>query len=152
VIWDFWVPKFTWVGRRLDGEAIRERLDRAVANSQWCGLHHQAVVNVLASCTSDHNPLLLQLNNNAGVSGKIPKEFKVEASWMIDEDFNDIVRNAWEEGDTGQTAIQTARLKLANCQVGLKRWSGNKFGVAERKLKRKRQQLVDLQRVSCHGQ
>jgi hypothetical protein len=52
-------PKFTWTGRRTDGVPIRERLDRAVANCQWCGLYRQAVVDVLAACTSDHNPLLL---------------------------------------------------------------------------------------------
>ena len=76
------------------------------------------------------------------------RNFKVEASWMIDKEFNDLMREAWEEGDTGVTTIHTTRLKLANCQMGLKRWSGNKFGNAECELKRKRKQLEVLQRAS----
>ena len=67
---------------------------------------------------------------------------------MIDEEFNDVVREAWEAGDMEGTTIHTARLKLANCQMGLKCWSGNKFGNAERELKRKSKQLVILQTTS----
>jgi hypothetical protein len=73
-------PKFTWIGRRSNGKTIKERLDRAVANCQWCGLYRQAVVNVLAACISDHNPLLLQLNNVQEHSARYQRSFKVEAS------------------------------------------------------------------------
>jgi hypothetical protein len=66
---------------------------------------------------------------------------------MIDEEFNDVVREVWMEGATGGTAIHMARLKLAGCQTRLKRWSG-KFGNAERELKRKRKQLAVLQ-MAC---
>jgi hypothetical protein len=141
-------PKFTWVGRRTKGVAIRERLDCAVANSQWCSLYPNAVVTVLAACTSDHNPLLLQFHNVQGNRARYQRSFKVEASWMLDEEFNDVVQEAWAEGDTRGSALQTAKQKLANCQSVLKRWSGNKFGNAERELKRKRKHLAELQAVS----
>jgi hypothetical protein len=55
------------------------------------------------------------------------------------------VQQAWEEGDSGATAITTARLKLANCQANLKWWNGKKFGNADRELKKKRKQLLELQ-------
>jgi hypothetical protein len=141
-------PKFTWVSGRTEGVAIRERLDCAFANCQWCGLHRNAMVNVLVACTYDHNPLLLQFNNVQEHRTRYPRSFKVEASWMIDEEFNDVVREACEAWDTGGTTIHTARLKLANCQKGLKRWNGNKFGTAECDVKRKRMQLAVLQTSS----
>jgi hypothetical protein len=48
------------------------------------------------------------------------------------------------EGDSGVIAITIARLKLANCQANLKWWSGKKFGNADRELKKKRKQLLEL--------
>jgi hypothetical protein len=92
-------PKFTWVSHRTDGTLIRERLDQAVAHHQYCGLHKQAVVNVLATCSSDHNPILLKINNMQEGRARYQRGFKVEASWMIDEEYNDVDRKAWEEGN-----------------------------------------------------
>jgi hypothetical protein len=54
------------------------------------------------------------------------------------------VQQAWEEGDSGVTTITIARLKLANCQANLKWWNGKKFGNADRELKKKRKQLLEL--------
>jgi hypothetical protein len=70
---------------------------------------------------------------------------------MLDEEYSGIVQQAWEEGDSGATAITTTKLKLANCQVDLKWWSGRKFGNADRELKKKRKQLLQLQSVTSLG-
>jgi hypothetical protein len=138
-------PKFTWVNSRFDGTFIRERLDRAVANRQWCSLHGRSVVNVLAACSSDHNPLAMTIFSREENEVRQQRGFKVEASWMLDDEYNGIVQQAWDEGELGDTAITTARLKLANCQADLKRWSRKKFGNADRELKKKRKQLLELQ-------
>ena len=138
-------PKFTWVNSQVDGTFIRERLDRAIANHQWCRSHGSSVVKVLATCSSDHNPLALNISISKENEGRQQRGFKVEASWMLDEEYNGIMQQAWDEGDSGDTAITTAILKLANCQADLKRWSGKKFGNANRELKKKRKQLLQLQ-------
>lgn len=65
---------------------------------------------------------------------------------MLDEEYNEVVKEAWEEGVCGETTMHTARLKLASCQTALIRWSGRKFGSAERNFKKKRKQLELLQR------
>jgi hypothetical protein len=138
-------PKFTWVNSRFDGTYIRERLDRAVANRQLCNLHGRSVVNVLAAYSSDHNPLAMTIFSREENEVRQQRGFKVEASWMLDDEYNGIVQQAWDEGELGDTAITTARLKLANCQADLKRWSRKKFGNADRELKKKRKQLLELQ-------
>jgi hypothetical protein len=108
-------------------------------------------VNVFAACSLDHNPLVM--NNAARMENEVrqQKGFKVEASWMLDEKYSGIVQQAWEEGDSGAIAITTARLKLANCQADLKWLSGRKFGNADRELKKKRKQLLQLQSVTSPG-
>jgi hypothetical protein len=73
-------PKFTWVNHRTNGTFIKERLDRAVANRQWCGMHGQTVVNVLAACMSDHNPLLMSSSKRQEDLVRNRRGFKVEAS------------------------------------------------------------------------
>jgi hypothetical protein len=70
---------------------------------------------------------------------------------MLDEEYHDVVKQAWKEGDTGGTSFLMARLKLASCQAGLKRWSVRKFGSADRVLKNKRKQLVELHKSASKG-
>jgi hypothetical protein len=114
-------------------------------------MHGQTVVNVLAACMSDHNPLLMSSSKRQEDLVRNRRGFKVEASYMLDEEYHDMVKQAWEEGDTGGTSFLMARLKLASCQAGLKRWSVRKFGNADRVLKKKRKQLVELQKLASKG-
>jgi hypothetical protein len=72
-------------------------------------------VNVLAACFSDYNPLVMNIFARMENEVRQQRGFKVEASWMLDEEYSGVVQQAWEEGDLGDT-----RLKLANCQADLK--------------------------------
>jgi exonuclease III len=72
--------RFTWTNCQHDGYFIKERLDRAVANVAWCNMHRHHEVKTLASCASDHKPLLLQLFGTEHARVFFKKSFKVEAS------------------------------------------------------------------------
>jgi hypothetical protein len=52
-------PTFTWCNRQGRASFIKERLDRAMANSKWCDLFPSQQVCILAARSSDHAPLLL---------------------------------------------------------------------------------------------
>ncbi|GLT60394.1 hypothetical protein SLA2020_331610 [Shorea laevis] len=54
-------PKFTWVNMRNDG-IIRERLDRAWCNPAWKVMFPEASIHHLPRLSSDHCPLLLNLD------------------------------------------------------------------------------------------
>ena len=54
-------PKFTWIYQRSDGYQIRERLDRALVNSDWTSMFPLEKLLHKSSSTSDHSPLILQL-------------------------------------------------------------------------------------------
>jgi hypothetical protein len=51
-------PNFTWTNGREGVASTQERLDRAVANSEWCGYFKEVNVSVLARRSSDHNPCI----------------------------------------------------------------------------------------------
>jgi hypothetical protein len=48
--------KYTWNNRRHDGEFTKERLDRAVASTEWRMMFDAVVVEVLANRSLDHHP------------------------------------------------------------------------------------------------
>ncbi|XP_075663998.1 uncharacterized protein LOC142633642 [Castanea sativa] len=54
-------PKFTWNYERADGVRIRERLDRALATTEWARLFPLAKLYHLSSPVSDHAPLVLRM-------------------------------------------------------------------------------------------
>lgn len=57
--------KFTWSNhRRRNKGLIMERLDRILANEQWLKIFSNATVTHLPKTYSDHNPILVELNNS----------------------------------------------------------------------------------------
>jgi endonuclease/exonuclease/phosphatase family metal-dependent hydrolase len=87
--------KYTWANCQSDGNFIKERLDRAVANAALCDMHRSIEVRVLTTCTSDHKPIVLQLFGIAQARVSFKKSFKVEASWMHNEKYDEVVKGAW---------------------------------------------------------
>lgn len=57
-------PKYTWCNKREGPDFMHERLDRALANSEWIDLFPDRSVEVLAGCNSDHMPIFLKLACN----------------------------------------------------------------------------------------
>jgi hypothetical protein len=137
--------KFTWTNRRHDGDLIKERLDRAVANEAWCRLQTMREVQVLAGFKSDHLPLCVQLGDGDTSRWFAKKKFKIEASWMHDDDYLGVVRDAWTEVDSFDHGGDLLQEKLNRCQTKLKSWSFRKFGNDEKELKEKTKRLEELQ-------
>jgi hypothetical protein len=138
--------KFTWTNCRHDGSFINERLDHGIANKTWCDIHKTVEIRVSIECTSNHKPLLLQVHDRDHPWVFFKKGFKVEASWMQDEEYDDIFKEAlmdMEEVDPSEGLIMQ---KLVGCQMKLTNWSTRKFGNAKKELKRKTKQLEELQR------
>jgi hypothetical protein len=139
---------FTWSNCREATDFTKERLDRVVANHAWCAVNQSSEVWVLAARSSDHKPICLRMCGGEGEerNAVYSKRFKIEASWMIDEDYKQVVDEAWVSGGLGGSKMQMVRQKLANCQADLSSWSSRKFGDASKKLKAKTKQLELLQR------
>jgi exonuclease III len=137
--------RYTWNNGRHDEHFVSERLDRALANSQWKAIYRVANVYVLAGRASDHKPICLQFGQEEEDKQDYHRSFKFEAKWQLDEEFTDVMQDAWSGGQVGTTGIQTMINKLATCQRSLIRWSGAKYGNAEKLIKEKTKELEELQ-------
>ncbi|XP_059454900.1 uncharacterized protein LOC132185097 [Corylus avellana] len=103
------------------------------------------------SRSSDHKPICLRLGEEEERQAVYSKKFKIEASWMVDEEYQQVVENAWVSGVLGGSKMQQVRQKLASCQADLSSWSKRKFGDATKKIKQKTRQLELLQRDEGPG-
>jgi hypothetical protein len=72
--------RFTWSNHHTNTFFTKERLDRAVANNEWCGRFPVVTVNVLAARTSDHHPIFIQYNDQQIEKNSYKRGFKFEDS------------------------------------------------------------------------
>ena len=111
-----------------------------VANTQWCSIFKEASFQVLAGRTSDHKPIPLLLDANLQVNGTIRRGFKFELNWSLEEDYQQIIEEAWNE-----VPNEDAISKLSKCQTSLQQWSKGKLGDSAAQIKLKTQKLEVLQ-------
>jgi hypothetical protein len=137
--------RFTWNNGQSDSGFIKERLDRAVANKEWCQMFEEVEVQILAARTSDHKPLLVVGGDTHYASRSHKRGFKFEARWWLDEEYNNVVQSAWDSAGGGINALENVQQKLASCQADLTSWSRRKFGDTEKKVKEKTKRLELLQ-------
>ncbi|XP_016755198.1 uncharacterized protein [Gossypium hirsutum] len=97
--------RFTWERGNLPETNIWERLDRGVTNDAWMSLFPEVTIQHMPHSFSDHCPLL------------ITKVFKFEAWWIMEESFNEEVKNLWES--SSGSLFQ----KLDILKEGLRRWA-----------------------------
>ena len=79
--------KYTWAKSR--DTPIFERLDRILVSTEWESKFPLATVQALTREISDHTPLLLDTGN--GTHGNKQPGFKFELSWLLRDDFNELV-------------------------------------------------------------
>ena len=131
----------TWTNCQPDGNFIKVRLDRAVANTQWCSIFKDASVQVLASHSSDHKPLFLMLDVNLPGNGINKRGFKFEMNWTLEEGYQQVIEEAWNAAPNDDAVS-----KLTKCQTSLQKWSKGKLGDNVAQIKQKTHKLEALQR------
>jgi hypothetical protein len=69
-----------------------ERLDRCLANAEWCRVFPTSSVLHLPMMYSDHAPILLLSVSNRQ---RPKKPFRFENWWLMEEDFQDVAQTSW---------------------------------------------------------
>jgi hypothetical protein len=115
--------KYTLNNGHKDDGFIKERLDRAVANLDWCRLFQKIEVKVLATRMSDHKPLLLSFSDDVGGTRGSNRGSKFEAQWLHDEESQEIIMKAWGMETCGGVSILNVQQQLAACKNALASWS-----------------------------
>jgi len=133
---------WTFDNKQSENRNVRVRLDRAVANDDWCDLFDQASVEHLTSPCSDHCPVLLRLSPSPDARRKA-KILRYEIMWERDESLGDVILDAWSlEG--GRSSLSAIASSLEGVMQLLHDWSREKFGSVREKLQDLRNQLAVL--------
>jgi hypothetical protein len=115
-------PKFTW-SNGCDGAAFtQERLDRVVANSEWCEYFKEVKVAVLARRSSDHNPLFVSFARSNISGGRRVQQFRVEENWKLLLEYRIVVKEIWRRRHVLGDPLTKVRRKLQSCQRPIKKW------------------------------
>lgn len=113
-------PAYTWTNMRFSSKPIFERLDRCIANAEWCDVYlNTNVFNLpIIHSLSDHAPILITTESQV----RRPKlNFKFENWWTFEEDFQGIAKNAW-----ASTVNKSFHARTTNLAGTLKRWCKKK--------------------------
>ncbi|KAH7843498.1 hypothetical protein Vadar_017296 [Vaccinium darrowii] len=122
-------------------EMIRERIDKALANTDWrlkfpfAHVFHEAIYG------SDHAPVVL---NCCVPLKKVKKVFKFESMWTTSPSCKDVISNSWSSHVQGSDMFIWCK-KLKFCRKALKAWSKDAFGNNMTRLAKLKNQLYDLQ-------
>ena len=117
---------FTWNNKRPGCANTKERLDRAVASLEWREKFQDSTVYHLSSHASDHIPLLLETRRAKAFSMRGPKGFRFEEAWLLSEECEAKVRDAWNKASEGPSPLVAAQGKIASCGEELRAWGASR--------------------------
>jgi hypothetical protein len=136
-------PAYTWTNKRFSSKPIFERLDRCLANAEWCTIFPNTNVFNLPIILSDHAPILISTDSKF----QRPKlHFKFENWWTYEEDFRGVAKDAWNASVNRPFHARTANLAGA-----LKRWCKKKKPI-QQQLDYIQEQINDIQMKPVHLQ
>jgi hypothetical protein len=110
---------YTWIKSSGSPSVVEERLDRAMANSQWLMAYPGVKLLNLLTSHSDHSPILLQ-NSSISRSGR-SYSFRFENNWLKEEDIEEVVLEGW-----GRERSMDIMHKTSRCADKLKGWGRRK--------------------------
>jgi hypothetical protein len=100
--------KFTWGNSREI--PTYEMLDRILISMEWETKFSLSTVQALNRDFSDHTPLLMDTGN--GTHGCKQSLFKFELSWLLRDDFCELVADVWNKETNGGTPLQWWQHKI----------------------------------------
>ncbi|RYR17605.1 hypothetical protein Ahy_B03g062308 [Arachis hypogaea] len=110
---------FTWFSNPRNGFVTRERIDMALGNWQWRMMYPHAYLSSMPATSSDHSPLILDLNPVHNVR----RSFKFEAFWADHEDCENVVRRGWSKREPDGCEWGRLINKIKSCKDELRKWS-----------------------------
>jgi len=132
----FWDYPFTWNNKRPGEANTRQRLDRAVPNSEWKNWFPATTVTHLVSHASNHLPLIMQTRSDKEFRNRGTRGFKFEESWLLWDDCEKTVKENWISRSGSDSALVAIQEKINECGVGLQAWGSQKTHPDTEEIKR----------------
>ncbi|KAL2935796.1 hypothetical protein RDABS01_018914 [Bienertia sinuspersici] len=132
---------FTWQRGNDPATLIRERLDRFLANEEWCSLFPDFEVRHFPVYRFDHALICLKMDEGSG-NHRRDKLFRFETFWMSNDECRSVIVNAWNESPGMNVAT-----KLEVCATKLKDWANRTFGDIKKRIKIAEKNLKTIQNM-----
>ncbi|XP_016667377.1 uncharacterized protein [Gossypium hirsutum] len=84
---------YTWFNS-IEGQVIRERLDRVLVNKDWLDIFSDSLVFNLFVVGSDHSPIVLTTGRK---DRQAPRRFKFELMWAELDECEEIIKEGWDQ-------------------------------------------------------
>ncbi|CAM8892645.1 unnamed protein product [Rhodiola kirilowii] len=121
---------FTFSNRRSGARETKARLDRMLANNAWRRIFSNAQVTHISAISSDHSMILFHCTKRERKSKS--NRFRFEPMWIRDEEFGNIVAEAWSSrGEMDMTLTN----KLHKCSKVLSKWNAESFGKVGKRIR-----------------
>ncbi|KAH9298238.1 hypothetical protein KI387_029920, partial [Taxus chinensis] len=135
--------KPTWVNNRTGSASVSKRLDRLLLhNHLMMDMDH--IRNWIAGTQcSYHFPIVLDIEDD-GVKQGAP--FKFNPAWILDQDFNNLVKENWRPFDpsTSNYVCQQFHDSLRNLKQLASKWASSKYKKCSQLLKQTEGKLTAL--------
>jgi hypothetical protein len=137
-------PKFTWNNGQEGADFIKERLDRVVANKEWCEAHPNVEVVVRPAICSDHSPLWVFPEGHRGQIRR-PRIFRFEAEWETHKKCRQIIEEVWKDPSCDENPWRSLFNHMEGCKNNLLGWQLKDMGRPKREFEAKCKKLASLQ-------
>jgi hypothetical protein len=143
-----------WVLKARNSLGIMEGMGRPsqrndwigeLPTKEWCAIHADVELSVLASRSSDHNPLLVTFRKHDETSWRKCRQFRYEASWSKNRDFKSTFKQIWQAKPAVQDKWANILGKLRHSQYSIKKWVRKTELKTEELIQQKTRELADLQ-------
>ena len=122
----FYGYQFTWNNKRPGNANTRQRLDRSTATTNWRAKFPISLVSHLSSHASDHLPIIFHAQSSKKLGYKGQKSFKFKDAWLLFNDYEDVIKAAWEKGGAEPSGLGLVKQKVAACAMDLQAWGSSK--------------------------
>ncbi|XP_074291661.1 uncharacterized protein LOC141618451 [Silene latifolia] len=132
---------YTWNNKQRTEERIYSRIDRFLANKDWCDLYPDKYAHFLPEGLFDHSPCLVRSANS--VQGK--SNFKYLNMWGSSKDFLLTVKKCWDRSMKG-TPLYKLTTNLKRLKAGLLQLNRDAFSDIEKTTAKLQQEVEELQK------
>lgn len=108
----------TWTSNPRNGEVVKEKLDRVLENLPWRMSFQNALAVALPAVSSDHSPILLNLEPKT----KSGRMFNFEVFWAEHEECEVVVQNGWQNGTRDEDVWENVHNRTHICKQELQQW------------------------------
>ncbi|XP_027076951.1 uncharacterized protein [Coffea arabica] len=131
---------WTWCNNWEGEGEIKQRLDRGLCSFPWYQTFDKVSCKHLNSFASDHS--MLMFDTKPGQDRR-KKRFYFDKRWLQNGEINEIVEQAWKQGDEG-TKMYRVTQQIKRCRTALLKWKNKLQSNSKINIERIKRQLHAL--------